>query len=315
MQIPPRPLSTRPPRSRRRNLIRATTLVVMLALVFIYGFVARMAFDSMSLPGSHLPKTPTGNYEDVSFPPRGQNYPVYAFYLPGKSGAPALISVHGHRGSRFDDYHLNRAVYLRDLGYSVLSIDLSDNGGQTIGDGRISMGYDERWDVLGAFDYLLTRGFAPERIGLVGESMGASTSLIAAALEPRIRAIWADSGYGRADTVLMERAESGGFSRAFVPGGFIYALLATGDRIWEVTPIDFGPAFATNKQAIYLIHCEPDPSVQYHHSVDMHAAFKAAGVDVTFWSIPDGGHTSGIVNHREEYLQRLDAFFKTHMPD
>jgi dipeptidyl aminopeptidase/acylaminoacyl peptidase len=285
-----------------------------LAVLFIYGFIARMAYDSMSLPGAHPPKTPTGAYEDVSFPARGQNYPVYAFYLPGKSGAPALISVHGHRGSRFDDYHRNRAVYLRDLGYNVLSIDLSDNGGQTVGDGRISMGYDERWDVLGAYDYLLTKGFAPERIGLVGESMGASTSLIAAAIEPRIRAIWADSGYTRADTVLMERAESGGFSRAFVPGGFIYALLTTGDRIWEVTPIALGSTFATNQQAIYLIHCEPDMSVQYHHGVDMHAAFKAAGVAVTFWSIPDGGHTSGIVNHREEYLQRLDTFFKTHLP-
>jgi uncharacterized protein len=302
---------------QRRRLGRRFIAVstALMAVFVLYALISLKGYDTLSLPNkSDSTATPGGAYQDVSFPTRNQNYPVYAFYFPAnKAGSQALISVHGYRGSRRDDYHLKRATYLRGLGYTVLSIDLSDSGGDTVDNGRISMGYSERWDVLGAFDYLLTRGFAPGEIGLVGESMGAASVLLAGNLEPRIRAIWADSPYERADTVISEQAESSGFPRIIVPGGMVWGWLLVHDRIWEIAPIDAGPAFAANKQAIYLIHCEDDQRVYYHHSVDLNAAYQAAGVDVTFWSVPDGGHASAILNHQEEYLKRLDGFFKQHL--
>ena len=43
------------------------------------------------------------------------------------------------------------------------------------------------------------------RIGLVGESLGGTTVLLAAAAEPRIRAVWSDSAYARADTIVSDR--------------------------------------------------------------------------------------------------------------
>src|SRR5260221_14600804 len=113
------------------------------------------------------------------------NYQVHAFYMPGKPDAPALINLHGWPSSRHSKVDMDRAIALRALGYNVLSIDLQDNGGDTVEDGRLSMGYKERYDVLGAFDYLLTRGFATDKIGLVGVSLGGSTSLMAAGAEPR----------------------------------------------------------------------------------------------------------------------------------
>jgi uncharacterized protein len=299
-------------RPRRRFLFLGAAL---LAVIAVYSVISLQGYDTLSLPEMHnLTAAPSGEYQEVSFASRNQDYAVYGFYLPANTGAfKALINIHGYRGNRRDDYHLKRASYLRDLGYTVLSIDLSDNGGDTVGNGRISMGFSERWDVLGAYDYLLTRGFAPGQIGLVGESMGAATSLLAAALEPRIKAVWADSGYERADTVLSEQMESSGFPRIILPGGMVWAVLLSGDRIWEVAPIDAGPSFAANRQAIFLIHCEDDQKVFFHHGVGLNAAYKAAGVDVSFWPVRDGGHTSAILNHREEYLQRLDAFFKKHL--
>jgi uncharacterized protein len=289
--------------------------VVSIAIIAIYALISLQGYNVLSLLGRHhLTATPAGRYEDVSFHPRNQRYLVYAFFLPAeKTSLQALISVHGYGGDRRDEYHLKRAQYLRDLGYNVLAIDLSDNGGDTVGDGRASMGYAERWDVLGAYDYLLSKGFQADRIGLVGESLGAATSLLAGELEPHIRAIWADSAFTRADTVISEQTENSGFPRIVVPGGLVWGWLLSGDRLWEADPIDAGPAFAANKQAIYLIHCEPDRRVLFHHGVDLKAAYQAAGVDVTFWDVPDGGHTSAIINHRDEYLQRLDAFFKKHL--
>src|SRR5260221_12489407 len=138
------------------------------------------------------------------------NYQVHAFYMPGKPDAPALINGHGWASNRHSKPDMDRAIALRDLGYNVLSIDLQDNGGDTVEDGRLSMGYKERYDVLGAFDYLLARGFISEKIGIVSISMGASTSLMAAGADPRIKAIWADRGYARPDSVVAEQAQAFG---------------------------------------------------------------------------------------------------------
>jgi dipeptidyl aminopeptidase/acylaminoacyl peptidase len=301
-------------RSRKRGL-KIVAAIAVLSIVVVYSLVARMSYDALSLPGeSFPPATPGGSYQVVAFPARDRAYTVYGFLLRAEqAGAPALISVHGYRRSRLDEYHLNRAVWLRDLGYDVLSIDLSDNGGQTIGDGRISLGFAERQDVLGAYDYLLAQGYAPGRIGLVGESMGGVTSLQAAAQEPRIRAVWSDSAFTRADTLTGERLESSGLSRILIPGAAIWGWLLTGDRIWEVAPLEAGPTFAANKQAVYLVHCEQDASVSFHHALDLKAAYQAAGVDVALWAVPGGEHTSAIVDHREDYLQKLDTFFRAHL--
>src|SRR5262249_14240436 len=137
----------------RRLLIFAVFLIIV-ALVALYALVAMQGYNILTSPGQHdLSTIPPGVYEDVSFPSRSQHYKVHAGYMPGRSCYPALISVHGHKGSRHDSYHLDRAVALRDLGYTVLSVDLKDNGGDTVDNGHLSMGYRERYDVLGGFDY------------------------------------------------------------------------------------------------------------------------------------------------------------------
>src|SRR5262249_20165216 len=147
---------------------------------------------------------------------------------------PVLISVPGYRASRHDQYHIDRAVALRDLGNNVLSIDLQDNGGDTVEDGRLSMGFQEQQDVLGAFDYLLSRGFKPNQIGFVAEWMGAGTSLKEAGQNLQIKAVWEDSGFSRVDPVRGEQAALKGFPPLIVPGGLVWAYVIGGDRLWEV---------------------------------------------------------------------------------
>src|SRR5260221_2188025 len=232
-------------------------LACAISMLSLYALASVKGYDTISLPPTGLDRTrPNSQYENVSFPSRGQAYRVYAFYLPGNSGYPALILAHGYKGTRYSE--IGRAEDLQALGYTVLSIDLSDNGGDTVGNGRISMGYSERWDVLGAYDYLLTRGFRADRIGLEGISMGAATVILAAAAEPRIRAIWADSAYTRADVEISEQAQADGIPSFIVPGGLLAGMLISGDRVWEAAPIDAASTLAQHNQAVYLIHCRND---------------------------------------------------------
>src|SRR5260221_9471895 len=295
----------------KRPSKRTVLIALTLGLLAILGgliFASAKAYDVLSLPKQHYPPTtPTGSFEDVAFASRDLPYQVHAFYMPGVTGAPALVNVHGWRSSRHSKVDMDRAIALRALGYNVLSIDLQDNGGDTVEDGRLSMGFKERYDVLGAFDYLLTRGFTAHKIGLAGVALGGSTSLMAAGAEPRIKAIWEDSGYTRADSVVTEQAGAFGVPGFIVPTGMIWGVLLTGDRVWEVAPINYADSFAANKQAVYIVHDEHDKLVLFHHGIDMNAAFQKAGVDVTFWNLPDPtlGHAEAETKYPDEYYRRL----------
>ena len=143
--------------------------------------------------------------------------------------------------------------------------------------------------------------------------MGAATVMMAAALEPRIKAVWEESGYGRVDVVVRENMAKSGFPTIIIPGGVLWGYLIAGDRLWEINPVEIGPTLAANKQAIYIIHGDADDMVLYHHGVEIYDAFKAAGVDVTFWTLPGLGHVEGLAKVHDEYLKRLDEFFKAHL--
>ena len=213
------------PRRRRRIVYLLLGLIVLVLIGYIV--VARIAYDTMSLYGSkalHAEATPETPFEEVSFPSRVGGYSVYAFWQTTTTpDAPIVINVHGYGNSRYLDYVQTRAEMLVSLGYNVLSLDLSDNGGKSVEDGRISMGYDEHSDVLGAYDYLLTQGYQPERIALVGKSMGAATSLLTAQAQPSLKIIWADSPFSDAPMVLREQAGALGFPGFIVDGSLIWS--------------------------------------------------------------------------------------------
>jgi uncharacterized protein len=296
----------------RRSMIAFLSVIIVIAIVAALVFATSKGYDTLTIPPLRIAKaTPSIPFEDITFPARGKTYQVYAYYLAGEVGYPALIHVHGRFGSRHQKEVLERAEVWHSLGYSVLSLDLSDSGGDTVEDGRSSMGLKEQYDVLGAFDYLVARGFAADQIGIVSISLGAATSLLAAGQEPRIKAVWEDSGYSRADSAIAEQAWNQGYTPLLVPIGFVWAYLVTGDRLWEVTPINLGPTFAKHNQAVYVVHGQGDTAVEYHHGVDLYTAYKAAGVEVTFWDLPQTSHGDIYVEHTEEYIRRMDEFFKS----
>lgn len=84
-----------PARSPIRRVITVALVIVVVALV-AYVVLARVAYDTMSLTGERrpelLPETP---FEEVSFPSRGRDYPVYAFWQTTSPDVPVIINVHG----------------------------------------------------------------------------------------------------------------------------------------------------------------------------------------------------------------------------
>ena len=57
-----------------------------------------------------------------------------------------------------------------------------------------SYGAFEHLDVIAGMEWLTaTHGIPSTRIGITGASMGGATVLVAAALDPRFKAVWVDS--------------------------------------------------------------------------------------------------------------------------
>jgi pimeloyl-ACP methyl ester carboxylesterase len=129
------------------------------------------------------------DYQDVAFPARGDDVTIRAWYSPGHRGAstPTVILVHGKDSCRRDGNVLLPAGMLHRAGFGVLMVDLRNHGESDVTTGHWAAGSTEYADVLGAWDWLVSHGQAPARIGLFGASMGAASATIATAEEPRVR--------------------------------------------------------------------------------------------------------------------------------
>ena len=169
-------------------------IALIVGLVGVYVWVSyRMAADLTMAERTELEGTPADFdhvYETVRFMSRRGDVMLDGWYMAGRGGMPAVVLVHGIGSNRTGGDMTELACLLNDRGYGVLMFDLRGHGES--GEGLMSGGWHERMDVLGAIDYLLGRGVPADRIGLLGFSLGAATCALAAAEEPRVRAIVLD---------------------------------------------------------------------------------------------------------------------------
>lgn len=111
-----------------------------------------------------------------------------AWWLPADGEARGTVIIaHGVDHTR--QVMLPRAVFLVHGGYNVLALDLRGHGESAAQ--YVSGGYLEARDVLGAVEYVRGRG-EQGRIAVLGVSMGAAASVLAAAQSKEISAVVAD---------------------------------------------------------------------------------------------------------------------------
>ncbi len=124
---------------------------------------------------------------------------LVAWWVPGATpDAPAVDRRprHGQLPARPGGPRCPAGM-LHRYGFAVAPRRRARQGDSEVIDGRYSGGHPGVPDALGAWDWLRERGLPAESIGLLGESNGASTVVIAAGEEPGIAATWEDSGYCR----------------------------------------------------------------------------------------------------------------------
>lgn len=291
-------------------------LVLAATLAVVYFALGLVIANALTVPRREPlgpdPRVALGlPFEEARFTARGEPIELGGWFVPAPAGSPAraIILVHGKDGCRscaFDKTSIGLVGALQARGFAVLMMDLRGHGGS--GDGRFTFGLRERRDIEGAVDWLIGRGFAPGRIGLIGESMGAASAIGAAADEPAIGALVADSSYAELVPVLaQEFPKVSGLPGFLLPGAVLMGRLVVGEDIAASRPIDEIGRIAP--RPLLIVHAADDPVISVEHARRLAAA---AGVEP--WIMAGDSHTDTFSHDPAAYAARVGTFFDEALP-
>jgi len=312
---------------RRRRTTRGVLLLLVLAVVGgnvafwtvnVFDRLTRVAPDcgggypaqtpaSYGAPAGATPQLMPG-YEAVTFASRDPGITIAAWWVPGSApDAPAVVLAHGLHECKRATTVLFPAGLLHAHGFSVLLIDLRNEGSSTVTNGRFAGGVGEARDILGAWDWLRhAQGIAAGRIGLFGVSLGAGASLIAAGQEPAVAAVWSDSSFADLTEVLRHQIWGAEWPPFIVDLAFTYGRLQ-GIELTSPSPAEMMARMGSRPVAI--VHGERDGSVPVAQAERLISLDRAAGGQPVVWLVADAGHTQAMYDHPAEYERRLTDFF------
>lgn len=313
---------SRPAPERKALMLRVLVMIlppVLVLLLVLYGLISYLIASGVTKADrkeqEDNPAAYGLPYDEVEFPSRRGDVALRGWLVPSVSGDAALLFVHGIGSVRSGDRAVELASRLVENGYTVLMFDLRGHGSS--GGSKVSGGYLEQWDVLGAYDYLVSRGFAPGRIALVGFSMGAATAILAAAQEPGFTGVVADSPYARASEIIAHEAAR----KTVIPRWIMPIFVPTAKQMasWFFD-IDIG-SLAPEKAVkglpypILVIHGLDDIRVPHTQGERVHAV-APPGSEI--WLVPGVDHVDAFATHPEEYSRRvidyLEARFRAKQP-
>jgi fermentation-respiration switch protein FrsA (DUF1100 family) len=210
---------------------------------------------------------------------------IHGWFLPAKGSRLTLLVCHGNAGNV--SHRLDRALLAQShLGTDVLLFDYR-------GYGRSEGRPDEHGtyrDARAAWQWLVAKGQAPERIVIFGESLGSGVALQLALEQPRARALVLESAF--ASVPAMARA--------------VYPFLP----LWPFvrTRYDNLAKVGGLRLPLLMLHGERDDLVPFAQG---RRVFDAAPEPKRFHAIPGASHNDTYVVGGEAYWQALREFLAT----
>lgn len=256
------------------------------------------------------------DYETVTFPSRDADITISANWIPSDNpDAPVIIVTHGNNDCNKVGWTLIVAGMFHRSEFNVLMPDLRNMGDSDLDDGRNGSGGKEYKDVLGAWDWLVeAQGFSEEEIGLHGLSLGAATTIIAMAEEPRVAAAWSTSAFSNIDRVVDHRISELGLPDAVKPVvaiPFFAGRLIAGFDVRERTPLTEIPKIGD--RPLMIMHSIDDPSIEFVHAEELRDALIAEGHEPITWLVEGSIHGRALFDYTDEYEDRMVAFFNEHL--
>ncbi|MBL0727543.1 alpha/beta hydrolase [Piscinibacter sp. HJYY11] len=235
---------------------------------------------------------------EVDFPSRDGRARISATLLhAGAASCSAVVLVVGQVGCWGSDARVEgRSLHVRTLAQALRSRGITVLVTRLRGHGE-----SERHDVLGAVDYLLAQGFAPGHIGVIGASLGACSALMAAAEEPAIAAVVADSP--RHDIPVEARSPAEVLMPLARWLGRLLSGVDLGRRPW------LGDLASLRSRAVMVVHGRGDrvvpPAV---------AQAVAEACAARLWLTASQSHAGTLHEALPLYITHVVDFFCQHLP-
>ena len=282
--------------SRRIGVTAALTVGPIAAWRFAQAYRARAGYPHRH-PPEHDPSLLGLTFENVTVP-SADGIDLPGWWIPARGGAPgpAVLLVHGWESAR--DRTLPNALLLNAVGFHTLAIDVRGHGANPPEDLPLTAG-EFGADALAGTHALLARSDVTAA-GILGHSMGGIGALLAAAAEPRVKAVVAAST--PADPYRLTR-QTFRLARLPIPGPLAYPLAWLTTHVFlsprghTVRSVSASRAIGTFKGPVLLIHGDADRVVPYSHLGRLERSARRArdgdpgAARVEVLSIPGGEHS------------------------
>jgi len=217
-------------------------------------------------------------YRNISFKDIKDEINLKGWFFEVKGSNKTVILAHGYRQNRLQ-YGEDTFVLIKSLlnqGYNVLTFDFRNCGES---EGKVTtVGIYEKNDLLGAVNYAKKLG--SKQIVLMGFSMGAATSIVAAAQSQDVDAVIADSPFSDLEEYLNDNLDAWSNLPSFP---FNQTTFLTIKILEGVDPKEFSPRAVIKDIAprpVMLIHSKDDayiPVSNSHNSLKQAEAMLSYG--------------------------------------
>jgi dienelactone hydrolase len=276
----------------------ATFGIALVALTFVPAVIATN-FPRPEL-GTITPAAHGLTYRDVQFETE-DGVDLAGWYIPSANGA-AVVLRHGS-GSTRSDVLAQAATIARD-GYGVLLTDARGHGES--GGRAMDFGWFGDADTTAAVTFITEQpDVDPDRIGVVGMSMGGEEAIGAAAADHRIRAVVAEGATGRtaADSDWLSDVYG---VRGMVQEGIEWFRFELADGLTSAhEPISLAEAISATPSTAFLLIA--GGAVADERYALAHIAGSSTS-NLTTWIVPGAGHTEGLDRLPAEWTTRVISF-------
>lgn len=226
----------------------------------------------------------------------------------GNKDAPTIIALHGKGGNRIGVLRFGKLFH--QLGFNALIYDQRHHGRS---EGTFTTyGYYESYDVKAAIDFLESQNVNTKQLGIIGESFGAATSLMAGAIDDRIKFVIADSSYIDMPHAVRDNA----WRMDYVPShpipdlGFLLAGWIANFDPYKVSPIN---SIRHIKKPVLIVQCDQDVWAYPKYA---HQLYDASDKQLTELKMfKDCEHVAADDDYPEEYEAMVEGFLDRQVPE